>query len=69
MQKHNREELARLGENERYVVDMGERCIAKWRCQRRRYCNEEQWYEDSAIWYYRSWFRAFGIPMEVEVAN
>jgi len=41
MQKHDREELAGLGENERDVVDMGERCVAKWRCQRRRYRYQE----------------------------
>ena len=48
VQSHDRKELARLGQDEGYVVDMLERCIAKGRSQGRCDGHQEHRKDDAA---------------------
>ena len=49
MEEHDGEELAGFGEDEGYVVDVGERGIAEWRGERGGYRDENKREEDGAI--------------------
>ena len=48
MEEHDGEELAGFGEDEGYVVDVGERGVAEWGREGGCYGDEEEWGENGA---------------------
>jgi len=50
VEEHDWEELAGFGEDEGYVVDVGEACVAKRRGERGGYGDEDHGPEDGARW-------------------